>query len=199
MFAYCSNNPVNNCDFNGKIAISLSVIIFGTVVGIIFGGGAEFATQLYENDGEIEKVDWGSVANSAIVGGALGFSSSMGLSYLGPMIANGTITAGTLLTSFSVSVGVSAVAGGGGYLLQETFNGRKNNINVKGVLINTCFVALEGAYCFGVSGMVGSIGTIGEKGAFMTKEWIWKNVLGQEFSKPFKYLIDKLKEVIWRE
>lgn len=56
------------------------------------------------------------------------------------------------------------------------------------------FVALEGMVNFAAGGMVGSIGNIGTKGAFLkSKEWWGKFVFGLEFTQPFKIGVDYMR------
>ena len=59
-------------------------------------------------------------------------------------------------------------------------------------------VAFEGILRFGTGGMTGSMGTVGSSGKLLTKEWATKFIIGQEFSFPLKFALDKLREGIWR-
>ena len=200
MYAYCNNNPVMYIDPTGEAAVSSMAIMLlgGTVVGMLLGGGIDFVMQLIKNGQNISELDIGSIMNSTLVGGALGFSGAMGVGYLGPVIAGvATYGASTVMTAFCISVGVSAIAGGGGYIIQEIKNG--NDINVGNVIGHAGSVALESAWNFGVGGMVGSIGKIGTKGkSLVTSEWYKKLILTQEFSQPFKYIVDKFRKNVWR-
>ena len=197
LYAYCSNNPIKYVDYTGESAILASILI-GTIMGIVIGASMDIITQLVGNGGNSDDLDIGSTFNSAIVGGALGFSTAMGVAYLGPVIAGtSTLSSGGILTAFTASVIVSAIAGGTGYVLQEEIRGNSKNIEVKNVIGHASIVAIEGAYNFGIGGMVGSVGNIGSKGDFFSKEWTLKLLLGQEFALPFKIPMDKLRKGVW--
>ena len=199
LYAYCSNNPVMYEDPTGNFAISIgTMLLIGTALGILFGAGVDVATQLYENRTSNNDIDLGSVLNSSLVGGALGFSSAAGVVFLGPIIAGASAaSASSTLITFGASVGVSALAGAGGYMLQETINGRAAEVKVENVLGHASIVAIEGACNFGVGGMIGSIGNVGQKGKIFTKEWIGKFIFGQEFSFPIKHLLNRLRKGLW--
>jgi len=51
--------------------------------------------------------------------------------------------------------------------------------------------------CFGVGGIVGSLGNVGTKGKFVvSKEWWGKFIFGLEFTQPFKIGIDYIRKNI---
>ncbi len=157
-------------DGDGNLAV-LSMIIVGTLFGFATGFGVSAGKQLIENDWDFSKVDWGKVANSTIVGGALGFSFAMGVGYLGPVLA-GAATASNAAAgiAFGISAGVSYVAGSLGYATEEWINGRSPNFGK--AMLNGGFVALEGAMSFVFGGITGSVGNIGTKGKFLkSREW----------------------------
>ena len=99
--------------------------------------------------------------------------------------------------SFATSVGVSAVAGGLGYVIEETMNSRSENITINKVLGHAGVVAFEGAYSFFVGGLTGSMYNAGTKGSFLSKEWLAKFIIGQEFSQPIKIPLDMLRNNLW--
>ena len=70
-------------------------------------------------------------------------------------------------------------------------------IEKESVIGHAVVVASESVFCYGVGGMVGSIGTIGYKGKISSKEWIGKLILAQEFSLPIKYPLNKLRKELW--
>ena len=197
MFAYCLNNPMNHVDSSGTLAVSLSLLIIGTVIGGVFSAGVDAGTQLYKNGGDITGLDVGSIIKSGLVGSALGLSTAMGVGYLGPIISGtATFSAGTVAGAFGISIGVSALAGGTGYAIEERLNNRE--ISANGVIVNAGITALQSAVNFGAGGMIGSIGTVGTKGPFLRGEWIGKFVLIQEFSFPFKYITNMLTKVFFK-
>ena len=195
LYAYCNNDPVNKYDPSGHSAI-LTMVLIGTLFGAAVGFGFDAGKQLINNGWDFSEVDWGSAVNSAIVGGALGFSLAMGVGYLGPVIA-GTATAGGLTAggAFAISTAVSFGAGALGYATEEWMNGRTPSFGK--AMMHGGFVALEGMVNFGVGGIVGSLGNVGTKGKFLTsKEWWGKFIFGLEFTQPFKIGIDYIRKNI---
>ena len=73
MFAYCNNNPVNASDPTGQSAI-LTMVLIGTIVGVVASFGIDAGKQLVNNGGDFSEVDWGRAANSGIVGAGLEFT-----------------------------------------------------------------------------------------------------------------------------
>ncbi len=61
-------------------------------------------------------------------------------------------------------------------------------------MTNGEFVALEGIVKFGVGGVIGSIGHVGENGPKFSKEWVGKNIFKLEFSQPIKSLLDMFRK-----
>jgi RHS repeat-associated protein len=192
LFVYCNNNPVMYSDGDGHLAV-LSMLIFGTLFGLAAGFGVSAGKQLIENDWDFSKVDWGKVVNSTIVGGVLGFSFAMGVVYLGPVLAGvATVSKVAAGIAFGISVGVSYAAGSLGYATEEWINDRSPNFGK--AMLNGGFVALEGAMRFVFGGITGSVGNIGTKGKFLkSREWWAKLAFGQEFTFPFKYVIDLIR------
>ena len=187
---------MNYVDPSGhSITAIVLMISLGTLVGAAFGFALEIGTQLKEN-GEITSI--GTALNKTIVGGALGFSSSMGVAFLGPLLAgSATASAGGALAAFITSVGLSAASGAGGYVVQEKMDGRGDLLNTANIVGHAGIVGIQGVSNFAVGGMVGSIGNIGQKGKFITKEFMIKWVLTQEFSFPFKYATNKFRHGLW--
>lgn len=182
-------------DPNGESAI-LTMVVIGTLIGTASGFLFNVSTQLYKNDWNFSEVDWGSAVNSAIVGGALGFSLSMGVAYLSPLIAGLPTTSGSAaLTVFATSTGVSFGAGALGYATEEWINGRTPMFGT--AIMHGGFIGLEGIWNFGLGGMIGSMWKPGTKGDFLrTGEWWGKFLIGQEFSLPFNITIDYLRKNI---
>lgn len=61
-------------------------------------------------------------------------------------------------------------------------------------MANGGLVALESIVKFGVGGVIGSIGHVGENGPKFSKEWFGKNIFKLEFSQPIKSLLDMLRK-----
>ena len=196
LYAYCSNDPVNYVDPSGhSVTVIVGMIVAGALIGAAFAGLIEAAKQI-EKSGEITSV--GTVANKAIVGGALGFSSAVGVAFLGPVLAgSAAASAGGALAAFISSVGLSIAAGAGGYVAQERIDGNNDPLDTNNVLGHAAVVGAQGISNFLVGGMVGSIGTPGSKGVFGSKEFISKFLLTQEFALPFKIATDKLRHGLW--
>ena len=195
LYTYCNNDPVNKYDPSGHSAILVMVLI-GTLFGAAVGFGFDAGKQLINNGWDFSEVDWGSAVNSAIVGGALGFSLAMGVGYFGPVIAGAAATGGlTAGGAFAISTAVSFGAGALGYATEEWMNGRTPSFGK--AMMHGGFVALEGMVNFGVGGIVGSIGNVGTKGKFLvSKEWWGKFIFGLEFTQPFKIGIDYIRKNI---
>ena len=195
LFAYCNNNPVMYSDGDGHLAVLTSMIIFGTLFGLATGFGFSAGKQLIENDWDFSKVDWGKVANSTIVGGALGFSFAMGVGYLGPVMAcAATASKAAAGIAFGISAGVTYAAGALGYATEEWINGRGPDFGK--AMLNGALVAFEGSINYLFGGIVGSVGTIGTKGKFLrSREWYSKFAFGQEFTFPLKYGIDLIRKI----
>ena len=199
LYSYCSNNPVMYVDPSGSLPVSLMLILAGALMGALFGGLVDAGTQLHNNEAH-KALDFGSIANSTITGAAFGMSTALGVGYLGPMIAgSATFSTGSVISAFFFSVGISALAGGGGYVAQEIVNKRGDELNCVNVIGNAGVASLEGAYSFGVGGMVGSMNpTIGKNGApLISKEWYMKFIITQEFSNAVRIPLNKLRKSIW--
>jgi RHS repeat-associated protein len=67
MYAYAGNSPYMNTDREGRF--------WWMVGGAAFGGGLDLGLQLYNNGGRFECVEWGSVAQSAVLGAFGGIGS----------------------------------------------------------------------------------------------------------------------------
>ncbi len=194
LYMYCADNPVMYIDGTGYFP--LTILLFGLFFGIIFAGAFDAGKQLIQNGWDFSSLDLGSIANSAIVGGALGLSLALGVVYLGPVIAGVAGASGkAALIAFCVSSVISFGAGALGYAAEEWFNGRTPDFGT--AMMHGGFVMLEGMISFGVGGITGSVGTIGKKGKpLISKEWWLKLIFGQEFTKPSKILIDLIRNNI---
>ncbi len=149
---------------------------------------------MIQNGWDFSSLDWGSIANSFIVGGALGLSLALGMIYLGPvMVGIASASGKAALIAFGASLTISFVGGALGYAAEEWFNDRTPDFGT--AMKHGGFVMLVGMVNFGVGGIIGSVGTIGKKGTpFISKEWWSKFIFGQEFTQPFKMVIDLLRD-----
>jgi len=170
----------------------LTMVLIGTLFGAAVGFGFDAGKQLINNGWDFSEVDWGSAVNSAIVGGALGLSFALGVAYLGPVIAG---VAGASGKAALIAFGASSVISFGA-ATEEWMNGRIPNLGI--AMMHGGFVMLEGMISFGVGGITGSVGNVGKKGKMLiSKEWWKKLIFGQEFTKPYKILIDLIRNNIY--
>ena len=93
LFAYCLNNPVNNCDSEGSLAFFVATAIVGAAIGAVIGG-----INAAKNGGEV----WKGVVKGALIGGAVG----AGAGALTGVALAGSATA----TIASVATGASALS-----------------------------------------------------------------------------------------
>ena len=170
----------------------IASIVLGTILGGVFALGADIGKQVLIEDVEWEVIDWGRAFNKAIVGAALGFSLAMGVAYLGPLFASFTLnSARKAILAWSISVGVSCIAGASGYILEETKNDRTPNLNTAvGHGIQT---ARKGNWRFITGGFIGASGKhIGTKGPFFSIEWWKKTGFGLATTFPWERYIDEI-------
>ena len=195
LYAYCLNNPVMYADPNGHSVIALTLLA-GALIGAVLGAVVDVGKQLITSS-EGTSINVGSVVNSAIVGAALGFATTAGVVFLGPIFA-GTAATGAIANAgiaFGATLGISFSAGAIGYVAEKKINGE--NVDVPMAIAQGAFVMAEGAVNFVIGGIVGSFGTIGTKGKpFISAEWWGKLVLAQEFTLPFKTLVDFVRKNI---
>lgn len=75
LYAYAYGDPVNFVDPNGELAflVPLAIVaIKGALAGAAMDAGMELASQLIENGGDVDCLDWGDVGASAVGGGMSG-------------------------------------------------------------------------------------------------------------------------------
>ena len=102
LYTYCYNDPINYADPSGRLAITTTAIIAGSLFGLVIGASSSVVAQLEEHNGDWRQINWGEVAFdgvfgvingglaasginiwlSAGLGAALGFGSSVGKDYL---------------------------------------------------------------------------------------------------------------------
>ena len=79
LYGYVMQDPINWIDPTGEV-------LFAPIIGgALVGGGFDLASQLLQNGGNLSGVDWGSVGQSAAIGGALGGFGRL----LGPFTTRG--------------------------------------------------------------------------------------------------------------
>jgi RHS repeat-associated protein len=75
LYAYSYGDPVNFVDPNGELAflIPLAIMVVkGAIAGAATDAGIELATQLIENGGDIDCLDWGDIGASGLDGAMSG-------------------------------------------------------------------------------------------------------------------------------
>lgn len=66
LYSYVANDPINWIDPSGEFLVA------PIVIGGLVSGGIELGSQLIQNGGNLQCVDWGSVAREGAIGAALG-------------------------------------------------------------------------------------------------------------------------------
>jgi RHS repeat-associated protein len=193
LYAYCNNNPVMYSDPSGHLAITTMVII-GALLGAAFGAGINAGMQLYHNGGDLSALNFGSIAKSAIIGAGLGVAFSLGVSYLGPILAAETVTSlmiADVAYALATSVFITFSAGVLGFVAEQEINGN-SSWSTREAIQNGILVAVEGIHYFHTGGLIGSFGHIGTKGPFLSKEWFLKFTVSQAFNQLFKHPLEKI-------
>jgi len=67
LYAYVAGNPISFVDPDGD-----NPILIGVGIGIVAGGGADLVSQLINNGGRFDCIEWASVGSSAAIGAAAG-------------------------------------------------------------------------------------------------------------------------------
>jgi RHS repeat-associated protein len=101
LYAYALNDPVNASDLTGR-----NPILAAMLVGALVGGGIDLATQLIENGGSFQCLDWGRAGKAALLGGALGGLTEWALGAL-----KGAVLATRAVRATSLSDDLTAAAG----------------------------------------------------------------------------------------
>ena len=193
LYSYCNNNPVMFIDPTGHLAVFISILLAGIIGGAALSSGINIVSQLIGNGGNFGSLDWGQIANRALVGAALGTATALGLTTLGPVIAGAASISGlSALSALGISSAITFSAGALGYAAEEWINGRTPSFG-KAIMHGT-FVMTQGIMTYGYSGMIGSVGTIGQKGIGMEK--ILKTMFIQEFTLPYKILTDIIRKLL---
>lgn len=102
----------------------LADLVFGALFGSVFALGK----QLIDNGFKFNEIDRDKVANSVIVGGALGLCTALGIGFLGHVLA-GTVTGLSAVISAACGLAAAAVAsftgGAVGYAVEKFINGEE--------------------------------------------------------------------------
>ena len=93
LYTYCSGNPVMYDDPSGHWIN----FVIGAVAGALVGGGVDMISQLIENGGNFDKVDWRSVGLSSLSGAASGLLAATGVGLVGSVLGNAAISGGVSL------------------------------------------------------------------------------------------------------
>jgi RHS repeat-associated protein len=75
LYAYAYGDPVNFVDPDGELAFLVPLAILalkGALAGAAMDAGIELASQLIDNGGNIDCVDWGGIVSSGVNGGISG-------------------------------------------------------------------------------------------------------------------------------
>lgn len=198
LYAYCRNDPVNYSDPTGNLPIAASLAL-GFAIGFIAGFAFSAGSQLVQNGWDWTGVDWGKAVNKALVGGALGLAFAAGGAFLGPVLAG---TAGASVAKAWIAWGAttafSATAGAVGYVIEERMNDRTPQFST--AMMHAGIVALESTIKFGVGGAVGSVVPANQPNVKISfKDRCFKFVVGQEFSTPFTFILDLLRNNLFWE
>ena len=151
LFAYCSNNPVNNLDSNGEFI--LTCIIVGFIVGAVVGAASSAITQQATSG----TVNWGQVGISALAGGVGG---ALGGGVGGALSGMAAGTGASALTATSVSLGQAIVIGGtssvaGGIGSRAVYNSAYNSNASASSQLNYVFSAKAMATDYAIGGLTG--------------------------------------------
>ena len=101
LYAYCNNDPINFADPTGH---SVALILLGAfVLGAVTSGGMSFATQLIENDFDVEAVNPWLVFSDAMFGGVSGLLAVSGIGALGSAFLGASLNSLQLAVNSAIS------------------------------------------------------------------------------------------------
>ena len=101
LYVYCHNDPINFADPTGH---SVALILLGAfVLGAVTSGGVSFATQLIENDFDVEAVNPWLVFSDAMFGGVSGLLAASGIGALGSAFLGASLSALQLAISSAIT------------------------------------------------------------------------------------------------
>jgi RHS repeat-associated protein len=144
LYAYVGNDPMNNTDPSGEIAI-LAPVLIGAAVGAIAGGLVEAGTQFadaMDNGGAQDGFNLAKIGSAALSGGALG----AGVAAVAT-VAVATGASAAVVTGVTVVAGaaVGGVTGAGGAMLANAVDGDPTTKALDGVGGAAFTGALSGA------------------------------------------------------
>ena len=140
LYAYCSNNPVNNIDFTGNSALAIGIFIGGsTIIGGIAGTFISLCTGGNVWEGMLEGAALGAVAST----------STVLIPWLLPTASVATVTA----TTFGVSAGAGMLVDLATQSISHAFSENSNDhFNVDEERL------LKTAFTTGIAGVVPTYG-----------------------------------------
>ena len=101
LYAYCGNDPVNYADPSGR---SVALVLLGAfAVGAITGASISIATQLVENDFNINGINPWLVFSDAMFGGVSGLLAASGIGALGSAYLGATLSAIQLAVNSAIT------------------------------------------------------------------------------------------------
>ena len=105
LYAYCYNDPINYSDPEGNIGIGLSIFL-SVIIGAVTSTVVDLTTQLCSNGGDWSNLNYGSLASSFILGGALGAAGGIGGATLGEVLLGSRALSASIIGRYSLSVGI---------------------------------------------------------------------------------------------
>ena len=89
LYAYCSNNPVMYTDPSGNVIIE--ALIWGAIIGFAISFTTSVVSQYWENDGNVEEINWKQALYEGAVGGVGGALAASPLGFTASFVAGATL------------------------------------------------------------------------------------------------------------
>ena len=135
LYCYCGNDPVNFIDPSGHFVLTISALLTGIAIGAAVGAGTAFGTTLWadwRDDGQVFNGSigfgqyFGNMLCGAISGAGIGACGILGVSLGISIVTSETLVVGATtlsgLTTFGISMGVTACTGALSYTARVAFN-----------------------------------------------------------------------------